>query len=433
MSVSATPLRILVVQPLYGGSLTVGRYAVAALRELGHVVEVFEGPSFNGSFNALKSLRIGSDRLGALESSFLQIVSQAVLAQAEAFEPDLVLAPAQAPLSRQALTRLRRDGVLTAMWFVEDFELFTYWKGFAPLYDVFAVIQKEPFLSQLSAIGVQNALYLPLAGLASFHQPLALDSVERRKFGADISFLGAGYPNRRVAFRQLLRYDFKIWGSDWEGDPLLATRLQRAGERIEPEEAIKVFAASKINLNLHSSVRVDPPVGQGDFVNPRTFELACCGAFQLVDRRSLLDECFAEDELATFTDMESLLAAIDHYLTHPEERIAMADKARRRAMAEHTYTARMQTLLAFIDERFPGRLAGSRDAQLEAWSQALPESMRGDVLALLERLQLSKDASFKDLVWRLRQQQGALSSVETAILFLDEWQKQYGMSEQAKS
>lgn len=428
---TSIPLRILVVQPLYGGSLTVGRYAVAALRELGHVVEVFEGPAFNGSFNALKSMRIGSDRLEALENSFLQIVSQAVLAQAESFEPDLVLAPAQAPLSRQALGRLRRDGVLTAMWFVEDFNLFTYWKGFAPHYDIFAVIQKEPFLSQLTEIGVQNALYLPLAGLESFHRPLDLDSVEKRKYGADVSFLGAGYPNRRIAFRQLLRYDFRIWGSDWEGDPLLATRLQRSGDRIEPEEAIRIFAASKINLNLHSSVRADPPVVQGDFVNPRTFELACCGAFQLVDKRTLLGECFAEDELATFTDMDSLTAAIDHYLAAPEERGDMAEKARRRALAEHTYKARMQTLLAFIQERFPGRLGRTHGQALESWSATLPESMRGEVLALLERLQLARDASFKDLVWRLRQQQGALSSVETAILFLDEWQKQYSMQERS--
>ncbi|MFW5735169.1 MAG: CgeB family protein [Oceanidesulfovibrio sp.] len=427
MNAPANPLRVLAVQPLYGGSLTVGRYAVAALRELGHVVEVFEGPAFNGSFNALKSMRIASDRLDALESSFLQIVSQAVLAQVEAFEPDLVLAPAQAPLSRQALNRLRRDGVLTAMWFVEDHNLFTYWKGFAPHYDVFAVIQKEPFLSLLAEIGVEHALYLPLAGLESFHRPLELDSVEKRKYGADLSFLGAGYPNRRIAFRQLLHHDFKIWGSDWEGDPLLATRLQRFGERIEPEEAIKIFAASKINLNLHSSVRADPPVGHGDFVNPRTFELACCGAFQLVDERSLLGECFAGDELATFTNMESLLAAVDHYLARPEERSVMADKARRRAVRDHTYKARMRTLLAFIEERFPERLGAKRGEGLAAWSQSVPESMRGDVLALLERLQLSRDTSFKDLVWRLRQQQGALSSVETAILFLDEWQKQYGV------
>ena len=37
-----TPLRILVVLPLYGGSLPIGRYCAQALRDLGHLVEEFD-------------------------------------------------------------------------------------------------------------------------------------------------------------------------------------------------------------------------------------------------------------------------------------------------------------------------------------------------------------------------------------------------------
>ena len=206
------PLRILLVLPMYGGSLPVGRYCREALRELGHTVETFEAPEFHPAFTALKGLRVTTDRLEYLENSFLQVVSQAILAKAETFEPDLVLALAQAPLGRQALKRLRRDNVATAMWFVEDFRLFTYWRAFAPHYDFFAVIQKEPFLDQLREMGVENPLYLPLAALPSFHEPLTLSPVEQRKYGSDISFVGAGYPNRRVAFRRLMGLDFKIWG-----------------------------------------------------------------------------------------------------------------------------------------------------------------------------------------------------------------------------
>ena len=147
------PLRILLVLPMYGGSLPVGRYCREALRELGHTVETFEAPEFHPAFTALKGLRVTTDRLEYLENSFLQVVSQAILAKAETFEPDLVLALAQAPLGRQALKRLRRDNVATAMWFVEDFRLFTYWRAFAPHYDFFAVIQKEPFLDQLREMG----------------------------------------------------------------------------------------------------------------------------------------------------------------------------------------------------------------------------------------------------------------------------------------
>ncbi len=419
------PLRILVTQPLYGGSLTVGRAMVDALAELGHLVEVFEGPDFNTAFTALKSLRVASERLESLENAFLQVVSQAVLAKAEHFEPDLVLAPAQAPLSRQALARLRKDGVLTAMWFVEDYQLFTYWRAFAPYYDVFAVIQQEPFLTMLAEVGQANALYLPLAASPEFHKPLDLTPVERRKYGADVAFLGAGYPNRRVAFRALMRYDFKIWGSDWEGETVLAPHLQRNGARIAPEEAVRIFNATAVNLNLHSSVRADTPVSKGDFVNPRTFELASCSAFQLVDERELLPPLFGPEEVVSFTTMAECVELLDHYLAHPEARAEKARAARRRVLAEHTYAKRMETLLAFVEARFPGRLGARRRETLEAWAQTMPEALRGETLALLERLGLTPDAAFDDLVWRLRRQQGVLTSLETAILFLDEWRKQY--------
>ena len=74
-------LRILLILPLYGGSLPIGRFCASALRDLGHLVEVFEAPEFYSSFSALKNLHINASRLDQLESGFLQLVSQAVLAK----------------------------------------------------------------------------------------------------------------------------------------------------------------------------------------------------------------------------------------------------------------------------------------------------------------------------------------------------------------
>lgn len=187
-------LRVLVVLPLYGGSLPIGRYVASALKEDGHLVEIFEAPDFNSAYDSLKTLKVTGDRLDYLQNSFLNVVSQAVLAKVETFEPDMVLCMAQAPLNRQSLKRLKRDGVTTAMWFVEDHRLFTYWKAFAPLYDVFAVIQKEPFLDELKSIGQENAFYLPLAAQPDFHKKLDLSSVDQRKFGSMLSFMGQGIP-----------------------------------------------------------------------------------------------------------------------------------------------------------------------------------------------------------------------------------------------
>ena len=419
-----TKLRVLVVLPFYGGSLPIGRYCVAALRDMGHVVEVFEAPEFFDGYKALEKLRVGTDRLEYLQNNYLQLVSTAILAKTEAFEPDLVLALAQAPLSRQVLKRLRKDGVATAMWFVEDYTVFPYWRGFAPLYDFFAIIQKGAFEGELQHLGVENFLYLPLAAQPDFHAPVELSPVELRRYGSDLSFLGAGYPNRRMAFRELLGYDFKIWGNEWDGDATLQDLVQRGGARIAPDECVKIFNAAKINLNLHSSIKKGVLVGDGDFVNPRTFELAACGGFQLVDRRELLPELFAEDELATFGDMEELCEGIDYFLAHAEERKAFARRARARVLKDHTYSARLQTLLDFVAER--RRDWPKKRDESGAWSADLSADLRMELTSLLERLQLPVSAPFKDVVWAIRQQQGELSKIETGILFLDEWKKLYG-------
>jgi spore maturation protein CgeB len=416
-------LRILVVLPLYGGSLPIGRYVASALKQEGHLAEVFEAPDFYPAYTAMNDLKVTTDRLDYLQNSFLNVVSQAVLAKVETFEPDLVLAMAQAPLNPQALKRLRRDGVTTAMWFVEDHDLFTYWKSFAPLYDVFAVIQKGQFLEDLAAIDQNNGLYLPLAAQPNFHRPTELSPVERRKFGSEVSFMGAGYPNRRKAFHELVNFDFKVWGTEWEGDHVLEPLLQLKGARVTPEECVKIFNATAINLNLHSSIQADELVTFGDFVNPRTFELAACGAFQLVDRRTLMDEAFAEDELATFSSIEELIEKIEYFSSRPEERQAYADRARARALKDHTYAQRMRTLIEFTAERIPGwpkQRAGS-----PVFGQDFPPELQADIRALLTRLGLPEDVAFEDLVWAVRQQQGRLDDLDTAILFLDEWRKLY--------
>ena len=417
-------LRVLVVLPMYGGSLPVGRFCATALTGLGHVVEVFEAPDFYGAFEALKTLRVTSDRLEYLENSFLQVVSQAICAKVETFGPDLVLALAQAPLSRQALKRLRRDGVKTAMWFVEDFRLFTYWEAFAPYYDVFAVIQKEPFPERLAAVGQPNALYLPLAADPTVHRPVELSAVERRTYGAEVSFMGAGYPNRRAAFARLADFGLGIFGSDWEGDAALAGKVRLGGRRISTDEAIKIFNAATINLNLHSSVSARELVPAGDFVNPRTFELAMCGAFQLVSKRTLLPELFADDELARFGSFEELREKLAHFLAHPEERAGYAARARERALAEHTYGQRMERLLEFTAERFPGWPRG-REGEMAALA-GLPQPLRDETAQLLRDLSLPADVTFPDLIAAVRARQGRLTPLETSLLFLDEWRRQYG-------
>lgn len=425
------PLKILLILPLYGGSLPIGYNCANALKELGHQVELFEAPEFLQAHSALRSLHIGQDKLNNLEQSFVQLLSQAVYAQAEEYKPDVVLAMAQAPVNKILLKKFKQDKIVTAMWFVEDYQVFPYWQLYAPLYDYFFVIQKEPFLQILKNEKKARAFYLPLAADTNFHKKQELTPEEEKFYQADLAFMGAGYPNRRMAFRSLLSYNFKIWGSDWDGDELLARYVQKNGQRISPEESLKIYSATKINLNLHSNVQADKLISHGDFVNPRTFELASMGVFQLVDKRTLMDEHFIcsslknprEDaELAVFESMEDLQENILFYLNHPELREKIALNAQRRVTKEHTYVHRMETLLNCIKENTPDFPKKIQEIQ---WDSKINPETRQEISALLKELKLAPDADFETVIQCLRKKSTVLTPTETALLFLSEWKKFY--------
>lgn len=415
-------LRILVVLPMYGGSLPIGRYCAQALKDMGHSVRCFEAQKLYAGYQGIKSLDLPVSRFQAAETSYLKFISQTVVSMVEAQKPHIVLAMAQAPLDRHALLRIRQTGARTVMWFVEDYKVFNYWMTIAPLYDAFAVIQKDPFLQELARIGQNNAFYLPLAALPEFHKEISLDSDEMKYYGADISFMGAGYPNRRLAFRMLADKNFKIWGSDWDEERQLAKNIQKNGERVSEEESVKIYNAAKINLNLHSSLGVDSLVSGGDFVNPRTFELAAMGAFQLVDKRSLMAGLFEANELATFDNIQDLYNLVDFFLAHPEERQKYARRAKERVLKDHTYQRRMAALLNYLAEKFG---PFENPDECHPAMEDVPPELRTELAQVIKKLGLTPEAPFADVAAALRSQSGELDDVETAILFLDEWQKQY--------
>lgn len=194
------------------------------------------------------------------------------------------------------------------------------------------------------------------------------------------------------------------------------------GKRVTPEECVKIFNATSINLNLHSSVQADELVTFGDFINPRTFELAACQAFQLVDKRSLLPEAFSRDELVTFSSMDELIEKIDHFSNNPDECRTYVENARRRVLSEHTYVDRMRALIDFTSNCIPN---WPKQKSQKTTLDLIPPELAKDIHNLLGKLGLPEDVSFDDLVWAVRQQQGKLTELDTAILFLDEWQKLY--------
>jgi spore maturation protein CgeB len=142
---------------------------------------------------------------------------------------------------------------------------------------------------------------------------------------------------------------------------VLADRVAEEGGRISTRDVVKVYNACQVVVNLHTAPPDDS--GQVDYLNPRTFEVAACAGFQLVDKVSGGEKLFIPGkEMVVFEHPEELPGLVSHYLARPEERFALAQEARRRVLAEHTYYHRMEAVLAACLGRTTGRGHDNQDA-----------------------------------------------------------------------
>jgi spore maturation protein CgeB len=349
--------RLLVVGPVYGGSLGCARFVARAAAEAGAEVSFFDASSFASGHESFARMPVHARTQAALQGRLMLLLGEAIVETARSFGPDLVFAMAQAPLSEPSLTTLRAGGVPTAFWFVENCRVITYWRDMAPHYDWFYAIQPGAFLEDLRHAGAAHPGYLPMGCDPATHVPIELTAAERDRFRADVSFAGSPYLNRRHVFTSLTDFDFKLWGDGWQHTPLAAHAADN-GARQDIEALTRIAAATQININLHSATHTTGLDPTPDYVNPRTFELASSRAFQLVDHRDPLRELFEPDEIVSFRNVAELRALVSHYLAHEDERVAIAARAQTRALRDHTYVQRMRRVIA--DTLPPDLVAGAR-------------------------------------------------------------------------
>ncbi len=416
-------LRLLVAGPLYGGSHPIAKYCARAFGELGHKAEFLDFAPFYQGYQTIKTVTADKKAELRLTKDLLKLLGEILLARVRDFRPDMVFFLAQAPVDSAVLRAVRSEGPLTVFWFVEDYRVFPYWQDLAPEVDVFFTIQNEPFFGELRKLGLKNFGFLPLAADPQVYRPLSLSREESRRLGAAVSFVGAGYRNRQEFFQGLLDFDFKIWGSDWNLNSPLGPYIQNQGARVSDEEAVRIFNASRINLNLHSSPYHGGINPEGDYLNPRTFDLAAAGAFQLVDRRLHLPDFFRPgEELATFQDLAEAREKISYFLARKEERLQVARRGRERCLAEHTYTRRLEQALALVEELCPGRLPRRPPPEkpLDRLRRLFPEGHPAQ--ALLQRMP-PEVADLRGLVEVRKAGDQPLSETEALFWLLHEFQQ----------
>jgi spore maturation protein CgeB len=234
---------------------------------------------------------------------------------------------------------LRRDGARVAFWYPDPVSHMAQQLMVLAPYD--ALFFKEPHIVRIlrANLGLP-AHYLPEACNPRWHRPTVPAGTEPYLVVA-----GTMYPMRVRLMERLLAkgIPLKVYGVGmprWIGDSPVRAAL--AGRYISREEKARVFRSAAGLLNtMHP--------GEVEGVNGRLFQAAGCGAAVLTEFRPQLPELFrVGDEMLAYQDFDELVDQAARLLGEPGLTARLGDAAAQRAHSDHTYDARLATILETV-------------------------------------------------------------------------------------
>jgi spore maturation protein CgeB len=183
--------------------------------------------------------------------------------------------------------------------------------------------------------------YLGAAYDPEIHRPVEPDPDE----ACDVLFVGTGFAERQRLLEAVnwMGVNLRLRGlfpEMTDASPLSKFYFPGC---VDNHELPAVYAACKIALNPYRHH------AGAESLNPRAYELAACGVFQISNRRAEGMELFG-DAVPTYRNATELEAIIHYYLAHPGEREAKASKAKVFAQG-HTFDRRVVEMMEALEPR----------------------------------------------------------------------------------
>lgn len=269
------------------------------------------------------------------------------------FNPELALTLVGFKLPLQMVQWLKKQQVKTAVWFTEDPYFMDRTQVLSQYFDFVFTIDSAAFEFYINN-GHMNAYQFPLATEPQVFRPKQVAA----KYRSDICLVGFPYPDRIQLIQFLLQntpYKIKVVGK-WT-NPLFRFRsnpkLMIHEGWVEPSVVADFYNGAKIVLNTHRPFNLRQNQNKlgiiGKSINNRTFDIAACSSFQLIEFKEDLLKYFLEDEeMVSFKSNQELVQKIDFYLKFEEERQLIADNAKNRVLKEHTFEHRLKKMLDLI-------------------------------------------------------------------------------------
>ncbi|UXY15569.1 glycosyltransferase [Chitiniphilus purpureus] len=320
-------MRILICCPLATGTSKNGRDLGAAFTALGHEVAYVDIDWRLPRFRLLPRAWRPDGWREQDDAAFNRLL----LARAQAFRPALFLSVKPLRLFPETLHTLRRAGIRTAGYWIDDPLDFERSCRNAPHFEHYFTNDRGS-VARYAERGVA-ALHLPSAVDLTHFRPLALPQ------RYPVSFVGTQGAYRQQILARLGE-PVHAFGPGW--DKARGTAIVPHRPAFGPATA-RVYNQSLVNLNIHNWQ------GQGGALNLRLFEVPACGRLLLTDWVDEIGDYFEPGEhLAVWRDEDGLREQLARYRRDPAaaERIGQAGLAHVRA--HHHYGVRCQAILQAI-------------------------------------------------------------------------------------
>jgi spore maturation protein CgeB len=320
---------------------------VEALRGHGQDVHIFnldERLAFYGA--ALR--QVGEhqfERFLTAEQSY-ELAINGLYASLYQVRPDVLLVISAFFVTPKLLDRVRRSGTRIVIRHTETPYETERQLALAPYADINLVDDPTNIEAYRQ---VAPTWYMPKAYRPSVHHPgPAIPEIE-----CDLAFVGTAYPSRVAFFEamDLSGLDVLLAGN-WQGiaetSPLYQYLAHGPDQCLDNEKTADVYRSARVGLNLYrrEAQYPDPQQVAGWSMGPRELEMAACELFFLRDPRGEGDEVLGM--LPTFSSPEEASELVRYWLDRPDERSALARKARE-AIADRTFDSHAAALLRLLN------------------------------------------------------------------------------------
>jgi len=281
-----------------------------------------------------KTLLPGKDR----QDAWAQRVRRLITKKMHDSRRDLLIS-IQGKINRQTLQQLRE--------YSPDLRVIFWWGDIlteqamekisraAEFSDKLLVSYKGSF-DRLKPVYRNKLVYFPFGISQRFHTVNKPTLPERKRFSADVAFVGTCYPERCELIRYLntqLDTTVKVWGRGWRH-----CRGINGQGALSLQDSLKVHACSKISLNLH---HVDTDNG----FNMKYYEIPAAGGFQLCDWQPLLNDTALGRQTVACRSLPDFSEKIAYYLAHEQERYRIANTTSQTVFATEDYRTKLASLL----------------------------------------------------------------------------------------